>query len=190
MATTPFKPTWAKHEKGIASADTKTQSKSADAFDEERKRETAVSKQARDWEADRKKEWAKNKPAYVKKRAKNEKENDPIEQFKSKLRYAGKHDSYFKPNTGYVLIKPDPIKASETESGIILPESAGGDLQNVGTVMANGGMHYTDLAPHLFNPVDEGARVVFKKGAGVDIDLKWGNCRLMMYQDILGILHD
>lgn len=63
-------PPWSEHEALIHSADTQTSIKATDRFLEERSKWTATSGRLRKWEADRKKEWAKNKPTWVKGRKK------------------------------------------------------------------------------------------------------------------------
>lgn len=62
---------WAESEPHILSSDNTTSIKATDHFLAEREKWTATSERYRKYEADRKKEWAKNKPAWRKKRAQN-----------------------------------------------------------------------------------------------------------------------
>jgi chaperonin GroES len=178
MANTPFIPTWKRHEKDLHTSD-----KAVEAFDETRKREIATSKRAADWEESRKEEWAKNKPKVVQDRIKSQ--NQELDQFKKELSTAGAFDSYFQPMPSLLVVQADE-REQQTEGGIFLPDTAG-ELQNSGVVKSVGGVRYSDLS-ELHHPVPEGAHVIFKKGAGLDIELKWGKCKLMQYTDILGIL--
>lgn len=182
MIDNPYNPTWKEHEKGLHSEDPKVQKKAEEAFDETRKKELATSTKAKHWEADRKKQWAKDKPAFVKKRLASE--LDSVEEFKKELRKGGKFDNTLQPTPGYYVVIVDQVPA-ETTSGIILPDSVD-DMQNTGVVVAEGGVQYDGA--ELYHPIKGGARILFKKGAGMDIELSWGKCRLMGYADILGVL--
>lgn len=64
-----FTPSWKKYEQNYWTPDpeVKEDFKKTDAFLEEREHETKTDPKAKRWEESRKKEWAKNKPAWRKK---------------------------------------------------------------------------------------------------------------------------
>lgn len=179
---TKFKPAWAEHEEGLRSKNLKEQDKAAEAFDITRQKEIASSAKAKKWEEDRKKQWAKDKPQFVKERLSAE--IDPIEQFKKEARKGGKFNNELQPMPGWYVIQCEE-EQQETAGGIILPGSAR-DLSNTGLIVAEGGVQYDSAEVH--HPLLVSAKVLFKKGAGMDIELNWGKCRLMGYSDILGVL--
>lgn len=71
------KPPWATYEKSMQAGNSKDQEKATDAFFKERGEWTRDSQKLRQWEQDRRKEWAKNKPLWRKKKM----QDDPLLNF-------------------------------------------------------------------------------------------------------------
>jgi len=183
MPNTPFQPEWKKHEADLRSPDIKKQHIATEAFDETRKKEMAVSAKARHWEEDRKQAFMKEKPNYVKQ--KRAEEVAPLEKFKQDLKQGGKFDGTLNPMPGYIVIKADETP-EQTSSGLYVPDSA--SLKNTGIILAEGGVQYNDAT--VYHPLHVNERVLYKKGAGIDIELGiWGKCVLMTFNDILGVLN-
>lgn len=186
MPSTPFKPSWAKHEAGMQSDNAKESIKATNAFVEEREKEIKTSKQARDWEKSRKESFLKDKPAYVKKVIQEEKDNDPVEIFKKHMKSAGVFEWGLTPTEGFVVIEVRQME-NMTKAGILLPEGMEEGLENTGIVegYGTGALHYS--GKHVECPAEVGDMVLFKKGAGLDITLRGKKSRFMRFDDILGV---
>lgn len=186
MPSTPFKPSWAKHEAAMHGDDAKESIKATNAFVEEREKEMKQSKQARDWEKSRKESFLKDKPAYLKKIQKEEKENDPVEIFKRQMKSAGVFEWGLTPTEGFVVVEVRQMP-NMTKAGIYLPEGSEEGLENTGVVIGYGpgALHYS--GQHVECPAEVGDMILFKKGAGLDITLRGKVSRFMRFDDILGV---
>ncbi len=197
MANTPFKPTWAEHEKdAFDQSNAKKALKASDAFVKERDKQLKTSKQAREWEKDRKASIARQKPKWVKERQKEE-HQEQIAPF-LELKKGGVHAEMIQPMPGFVLIEVE--KAQEKEvNGLIIPvsqeEHTTGHVVAVGTPLVVG--------KHVINAsFNVGDKVMFKKFAGglgvagLDLSLQGKNYRLMRWSaspdssDLLGVFHE
>lgn len=170
--------TWKVHEKQMRTGDVETQRKATDAFIAERELQTKTSRSAREWEADRKKEFAKNKPLWRKK--KDQAVQDRVNKSWNNLLKAGRFDSGLTPAPGYVLIGVD--KQEVSESGIVIAQT---EESNEGIVLEVGG----DLVmePRLVTcPCKKGDKILFKRGAGLAMTIKDRDCKLIYFPDILG----
>lgn len=182
MPNTTFDPSWKKHEKGVHSEDTKTQIKETDKFLAERDHELARNPQAKRWEESRVKAWAKDKPQWAKKRLKAEEAE--INQFNAGLRVGGQFNQLLHPVPGYLIVEIDkPVE--KTAAGIYMPTEASKEMQNVGTVI-DIGEATKDLNPPCF----PGDKVMFKKGAGLELGIEGRDCRFMVFQDVLGTFYE
>ena len=186
-----FVPAWRKYEEGMKHPDSKDQVTSGDKFVAERKHELETNPQAKRWETGRKKAWDSAKPAYVKKQI--EEVNAPLKKIEDAIRNVGKFESNITPTPGFVIIEPD-IKEEKAESGIYMPENTAD--ANTGTVIEIG---TTLQCKHCFisndvqptqPPAKKGDRVLYKLGAGINLQIKEKKCKLMMFGDLLGIFHD
>lgn len=178
-----YNPTWSEHEDKMLSDDPKEQQKYTDAFIAEREKEMSLSKKARDWESDRKAEWAKNKPEWVKEQS--ELEKDPSKKLINEIRDGGSHDYDIKPARGYLLIRID-MQDEELSNGLVIARDDVSE-PNTAVVVAVGDELILDK--HIVPvPVKSGARILFKKFAGMDIVVKGETLRMIQFSDVLGEL--
>jgi chaperonin GroES len=180
-----YKPTWSEYEKDMHSDSPEMQRKATDAFLDTRVKETAISRKAKDWEADRKKDWVKAKPKWAKQRVEAEQQADPSVQLVKEIKSGGSHAHGLQPARGYLLIQMEQ-QESQTEGGLFLAE--GGLAEpNTAVVLAVGDDLILDK--HILPaPVKSGAKVLLKKFAGMEITLKGEQCRLVQFTDVLGEL--
>jgi co-chaperonin GroES (HSP10) len=184
-----FTPSWKKYEKDIHNPDDAKAIKATDAFIEERAHEIKTDPQAKRWEEGRKKEIAKNKPLWKKEQI--HKEEEPLRKIDREFKQMGRFEYGLKPAPGYILVEPK-VQEEQTANGIYLPEVT--DSPNTGTVLEAGSKLF---CKHCFvslesqpteSPVKKGDKILFKKGAGVEIEAKGVKCKLMMFSDVLGTL--
>jgi len=184
MANIAYKPEWAKYEKGIRVGTSEEQLDSADAFDETRAKEMIVSKQARDYETSRKASLAKDKPQWIKQQREKNKAPDSF----GKLKQLGSFDMGLTPAPGYLVVATEDMEQKTTESGIILNTMQ--DIDDSGVVLVNG----ADLpaSNNFATPCwwKVGDKILYKRGAGVDMKLKDKKCKLMLFSDVLGVFDD
>jgi len=193
-----YQPTWKQFEdKANNQHDARAALNASDAFEQERAKELKNSKAARDWEKGRKKEWANNKPKYVKDRVRKEQEAliSPLK----KLKQGGSFVGNIKPMPGYLILEIEANK-KETESGIVLPDAD--QESNTGVVVEVSeplqvsnemGLSVVDC------PVKVGDKVLFKRGAGafgspgLELTINGKDYRLMRWNidpaqsDLLGV---
>lgn len=93
--------------------------------------------------------------------------------------------SQLKPNTGYVLVKPDQAE-TKTQSGIYLPESSD-DKPQQGKVLACGGAIY-DEGREIICPVKKGNIVIYKKWGGNDVEIDDIEYQFLKFDDILAVV--
>lgn len=85
-----------------------------------------------------------------------------------------------------VLVKPIEQEA-ETESGLLLPETAKEKPQE-GEVMAVGAGRRDDDGDRIALDVEVGNRVIFAKYAGTEVKLDGAKMLIMKETDLLGIV--
>lgn len=174
--------TWKKYEKDIKTLDGEDQAKAIDAFDEERTLQLKTSEKARQWEKARKEEIAKNKPLW-RKEVDDKKKAKTNKAFKNLLE-AGTFISDLKPCPGYVLISYEKIE-TQTETGIILAQEQ--EESNEGVVLEAGTKLIWDRTVTEC-PCKVGDKILFKRGAGLNLMIKDKSCKLIYFNDILGVL--
>jgi len=91
-----------------------------------------------------------------------------------------------KPLGDRVLVKPIEQEA-ETESGLLLPETAKEKPQE-GEVIAVGAGKRDDDGDRIALDVEVGNRVIFAKYAGTEVKLDGDKMLIMKESDILGIV--
>lgn len=173
--------TWKSYEKKMKEGDVETQRKATEAFLEERDKQTKNSRAAREWEADRKKEFASHKPEWHKE--KEEKKDAEINKSWNQLLKAGTFNSDLTPAPGYVLLGME-VQESKTDTGIILATQI--EEPNEGVVLEVGAKLIWDRTVTEC-PCKKGDRILFKRGAGLNLMIKNRNCKLIYFPDILGI---
>lgn len=182
------KPEWTKHEKVMHTGTPDEQVKAADAFIEERTKETAVSRKARQWEESRKKELMDHKPKWVKEKVKDEHRQTfgKIEEFNKNLRKMGTfNDIQVMP--GYVLIRIDDVASKETDSGIILTDGHTQEEPNTGVIVSAGDDQH--MPNKLIKcPVREGDHVIFKRYAGLELMVNGQYCRFMLWDEVFATI--
>ena len=94
--------------------------------------------------------------------------------------------SQLKPNTGYVLVKPDQVE-TKTKSGIYLPESSD-DKPQQGKVLACGGSVWESGVKEVKCPVKKGAIVIYKKWGGNDVKIDDIEYQFLKFDDILAVV--
>jgi co-chaperonin GroES (HSP10) len=180
----PYSPTWKEHEEKLHSDNYKEATKAAEAFDLTRKQETRASKKARDWESDRKKAIAKDKPAWVKEQ--QSKEQEETNKIVQNIKNFGTFDYNLRPYKGFILIKIIEQDTQQLPSGLFLPDSDKED--NVAEVIEVGGPVNLSSKVIVEAGVSPKDRVLLKKFAGIDVETKQGKCKLVQFSDILGVL--
>lgn len=182
MSDTTFVPDWAKHSEGLRADDETIAAKAEDNFVETRERELQTSQRARDYEAGRKEEWAKNKPEYVKKR--NAIEKDPSKRTISKILDGGRFDTGIVPSPGLVMIKLDPI--SREINGIIVPIS-NDDTPNTGTIVEVGDELILENGQVIKFPHKIGDKVLIRKySPNFHVTVKDEKYYFLQFNDVLG----
>jgi co-chaperonin GroES (HSP10) len=180
----PYDPTWKRYEKDLTSDDSVKAKKAAEAFDDERTKETKSNKKAHDWERDRKSSILKDKPNWKRKQLKEEKQK--LDSITDKLRDAGKFDDYMTPAPGYILVERDQ-KENKTQSGIYI---SGSELpDNSGYVVGVGSGQLLATGYTVQSPCKVGDKIFYKRGAGIEIELKGEKYKFMQFSDVLGIFH-
>ena len=176
--------TWKKYEKDIQSSDPEIAQKALDAFEQERNLQTSTSKSASDWEKDRKKELQKGKAQWVKEKRKK----DIVGDFSKSLRQWSGYDSMVKPCANYIIIETED-KQNKTDSGILLESNL--ITNNIGTCVAIGGDYVSPYNPITIKPpCCAGDKIMFKLGAGIEIEIKSKKYKFIQYSDVLGVFED
>lgn len=178
-----LKPEWGKYEKDMHSEDPKKAAEAADKFLLEREHQTKTDSKIKKWEEDRKKDAASQKPDWKKSQLKDQKEKAET-PFK-KLKQLGSFYGGLIPAPGYILVKPEDERL-QTDTGIYLPDT---DYNpNIGIVRATGkpALIPNGRGKFLECPVNVGDRVLYKRGAGADLDMDGEDYLLMLFTDILG----
>jgi len=175
--------TWAKYEKDIKTTTGKEQEKAIDAFEDERNLQMKTSAAAREWEKGRKKEIEKNKPIWRKE--KDDKEKERLDKPFKNLLKGGTFISDLKPCPGYVLISYEKTEAV-SESGIIIAQDV--EESNEGIVLEVGSKLIWDRTVTEC-PCKVGDKILFKRGAGLNLTIKEKSCKLIYFNDILGVFY-
>lgn len=172
---------WKKYAKDIKSSNVEVARKALDAFVGTREEQIKKDPVARRWEEDRKKEIAKNKPLWRKgvDQAKEEQRNKSW----NKLLQGGSFDSNILPAPGYVLIGVED-KEVVSDSGIIIATAQ--EEPNEGVVLEVGGTLIWDKLQTVC-PCKVGDNILFKRGAGLNLVTQGKQCKLIYFNDILGI---
>lgn len=182
------KPDWTKHEEKIHTGTPDEQLKAADALVEERDKEMAVSRKSRQWEEARKKELMDFKPKWVKEKNKDEhrKQFGEIEKFNKNLRKMGTFDNV-QAMPGYLIIRIDEPPKAVTDSGIILTDSSNVEEPNTGIVVSVGADQ--NMPNKLIKcPVKIGDHVIFKRYAGLELNINNEYCRFMLWDEVFATI--
>lgn len=191
------KPEWGKYEEKMHTGNAKEAVEATDKFISVREEEMRKDPSIRRWEESRKESARKDKRSWIEERKKNEKYEEykrTVKPFRDLLN-AGSFNSEVHPMAGYVLVEIEQPKDEATDSGIILVTEQK-EWDNMGTVHDFGDSIYcTQCFQHPNKqpkecPVGVGERILFKKGAGMEIDIKGHKMRLMAFSDILAIIYD
>jgi co-chaperonin GroES (HSP10) len=181
MPTLKYEPSWKQFEDKVHAEDTETQIKATDAFIEERDKELAVSKTARDWEQGRKKEWTDNKPQVVKERQIEEVKRSTLNI--KKIKDLGEFHKNIKPAQGYLIVEVEHDEEELTSSGIYIAPNSTRE-PNTGKVLAVGDAKVSD-GMKIWPPCERGSKILFKRMAGADVGIKGADCRLLQFSDVL-----
>lgn len=153
--------------------------RATDIFLEEKEKELATSASARSWEEGRKKEWAANKPYYLKSKEKS----DPVKQLMDEIYHGGKFKAVH-PASNLLLIKVDETK--ETQGGIVLPTEA--KDQNTGIVIDASTQAFLPSGNLCNMPYKGGDHVLYRKFAGMEVEINGKKLLMLTLQDILGTI--
>jgi co-chaperonin GroES (HSP10) len=186
MPSASYKPEWAKYEDKMRTGTAQEQQTASDQFLAARDHALKTDPQARRYEESRRDRLAKDKPAWVK--MKRRQETEPLERLNQELRSGGMFDEPFKPAPGYLLVNVEKREA-QTRTGIYLAEDALEKLNNVGEVVDVGDPQPTSGNP-IPAPCQPGDKIIFKKGAGIDMGVMGQDCRFMLFSDVLGVFYD
>jgi len=176
--------TWKKYEKKMKEGTVEEQRNATEQFLEERELQTKTSASAREWEKNRKAEFEKHKPEWRK--LKEDKKNAQINKGMDNLLKAGTFISELTPAPGYILITFEKIE-TETSTGIILTNEV--EDPNEGVVLVVGKELVSDRVT-MQCPCAVGDRVLYKRGAGLQLMIKNKSCKLIYFPDILGIFNN
>lgn len=202
MPNTPYNPTWAKYEKDANNQDDANRAlEASDKLLAEKEHELKINIKARKWEEDRKKEWAKAKPKWVKDR--NQKEREKVEKPLKSLKELGSFNGNIKPQPGFLIVEIETIK-DKTESGIYLADETAKDPNTGIVVEISDDLVITDGSNTSIIPcpVRVGDKILFKRYAGAmgspgaEIELNGKDYRLMRWHynpqesDILGVFYE
>lgn len=179
-------PSWKKYEEGMHDNNPKKALDSGRSFELERKYQMELSKNTEDWEKGRKKAWDKAKPGWVKKQ--NNKEKEIALNELSKFKRGGKYEYNLLPSRGLILVKIIKEEQPKTESGLIL--SSDTDIPNETADVLAAGMdliHEKNIEPSPCNPGD---RILLKKMAGLDVEVKGEMLKLVLFSDVLALLEE
>lgn len=181
---TTYVPEWKKYEKDLYSDDAKKSLQAADAFDETRKQEIQFSEKAKKWESDRKKEWQKNKPDYIKKKRKEEKLYE--EKILRELREGGYLMGGLKPSPGLMLVKKTDQKEGVSLGGIVIPDSVEYESNLANVVRVGEGM--INAFGKIDPPCKEGDIVLFRKGAGLNVKINNEAHLIIRFDEVFGVV--
>jgi chaperonin GroES len=145
----------------------------------EKEKELASDPRAKQWEADRKKEWAANKPYYMKSKEKE----DPTKKIMDDIYHGGKFKALI-PAPNLLLVKVD--KEETTAGGIILPTEA--QAPNTGIVI--------DASEQAFLPSGNVCNMLYKRGdhllyrkfSGMEVEVNGNKLLMLTLQDVLGLI--
>jgi len=184
MANIKFNPSWKKYEQDLKSSDRETSLKASEKFESERTHEIQTDNQAKRWEEGRKAELARLKPQWAKK-MESSKPLDPLQE----LRKFGSFETNFTPVEGYLIIEVDNSGEKTTASGLIIKSEK---IENSGIVLKVGNdvKVYSPTLSTILAPCRFADHILFKRGAGVEIDIKGKHCRLIQFGDVLGVFDD
>lgn len=185
MTTVINKPSWSSYEEAMHSSDAEKAAKAADAFDLEREKEMKNSRKAREWEKDRKASWAKDKPAYIKKRRSEESENE--KRIIRELKDGGHLMGGLRPAQGLVLIK-DKEKSSITDGGLIVPDSVEYE-SNLAYVVRVGSVVSTPIG-QAEKPCVEGDVILYRKGSGLNLKINGEAHKLIRFDEVFGVVEE
>lgn len=157
----------------------------ADNFINEREWETSHNNQLKEWEKGRVEDIARQKPAWVRKQAVQEKQESMKEIHKFKT--AGNIDYTIKPTRGYLLVKILSNNETKTSSGIIISSD---EIPNeIAEILAVGGDIIME-SNTLPAPCNEGDLVLLKKMAGLEVTSYGESLRICLFSDVLAILEE
>lgn len=190
MAKTTYTPEWKKFEEDMRSDDPQKAMEATEKFTAAREHELKTNSQAKRWEESRKQSWAKDKPQWARERVKNE--NNPIEKFRKDMKELGVFDTGVRPSPGYLIVDLGEKKSEEKlDSGIYIPTAVADDaLKNTGIVLDVGDELVIESPNKVPQPCQSGDKILFKKGAGVDIEVNGHICRFMVFSDVLGTFYE
>lgn len=170
----------------IEKMDGVAETKALDAFLDERDAQLAFSKKDREWEKDRKKEWAGNKKTYFKKL--EEKKSDPLKKIINEFKDGGWYNGELYPYNHYILVKVLQIP-KQLDSGIYLPD-APDKMPNVCEVIRSGPGFYTSEGKFVESWVKEGHKAIFRKGAGMEVRMKGKDYLFLTLDDFISEIRD
>lgn len=177
-------PSWGKHEKAMHSDDAKEARVAADKFEKERKWEMDHDNKMADWEKGRRTSVAKQKPAWVKKSIKAEREETSKEL--RKFQEGGRLDYKINPSMGYLLIKVLSKNEEKTKSGFVLTNTD--DMPNEVAIVMGVGSDLIVGGSKIPAPCKITDWVLLKKMAGLELTSFGEDYKICMFSDVLAVL--
>jgi len=162
--------------------------KALDVMLSEREKETNFSKKARDWEKDRKKEWQQNVPEMRKRDMEAKEAPNPYLQAMNEIKEGGMYQTSVHPIGGYMLSTLEKIE-KRTASGIVLPDKAE-EEPNTARVLEVGKGYVAESGTFISTEVLAGQLVLFRKYAGMNIEIKGNKYLLLHFTDIIATIDD
>jgi len=171
-----YTPTWKKYEEGMRTGSAEEQVKAGEAFSAERDFQMRNDPAARRWEQSRKETVAREKPIFVKEIRKTP--DDPM----NKLRKFGEYGK-FKPAPGYIVVQADEEQVGEIIVVRDNPSPTTGVVTSIGEPL-----HIPKNT--IESPCKVGDHIIFKRGAGVEMEIEDTKCRFMQFSDVLGVFYE
>ncbi len=182
-----YTPEWKKYEEGMHSDNVEEAREATEKFTSVREHEMNTDSKAKRWEESRKKSWQDAKPDWREEQIK--KANSPTEEFRKELKQAGTFDTGLKPTPGYLIVDLG-AKEEVTESGIYIPTAVVDDAyKNTGIVLDVGDEVVIESPYKVPQPCHKGNKILFKKGAGVELEINNHTCRFMSFSDVLATFY-
>lgn len=159
------------------------ETKAMDAFLDERDKQTEFSKADREWEKDRKKEWADNKKYW--KKEQEAKQQDPLVETIKDIKNGGSFQTDIHPVQGYILTKTFTPER-RTKSGVLLPDDTSNSPNTAEVIEVGKGYYQFGTLIEPF--VESGNKIIYRKMSGMDIEIRGFKYLMLHFDDVIAII--
>jgi chaperonin GroES len=95
--------------------------------------------------------------------------------------------SQIRPSAGYLFIEPEE-QATQTSSGIYLPDTAKGEKPQRGKVLSAGSDEILDSGQKKSSPATKNDTVIYKKWGGNEVKIDGKEYLFVKFEDILAVI--